>query len=66
MFNMNMRNNSVSENMALHDEIMVQLDASFLEQPGIDGIETNNSEPFDPDPGITGKFSTILLKRRDC
>ena len=65
MFNMNMSNNSVSENMALHDEIIVQLDASFQEQPGLDGIETNNSEPFDPDPGITGKCYTTLFHYRD-
>ena len=60
-----MSNNSVSENMPLHDAIMVQLDAFFLEQPGFDGIETNNSEIFDPDPGITDKFTTTLFRYRD-
>ena len=43
-----MSNNSVSENMALHDdEIMVQLVASFLEQPRFDGIETNYTKILD-------------------
>ena len=52
-----MTNDSVSENMALHDEIMIQIDDSFLEQPGFYGIETNYTKILHSDPGVTGKLS---------
>ena len=57
---MNMSNNSVSENMALHVEIMVQIDASFLEQPRFYGIESNYTKILDSDPGVTGKLSLMM------
>ena len=56
---MNMSNNSVSETMAFHDEIMVQIDASFLEQPKFYDIKTNYTKILHSDPGVTGKLSLM-------
>ena len=44
-----MSNNSVSENMTLHDKIIVKIDASFLEQPRCYGIEINYTKILDSD-----------------